>query len=185
MSTHRERMSILHERIHSNMNTGDDMTRLHMSIGLIEGRHPMPVDYYIFKKEEGEEYRNIDYPLDIDALYKEATQSFINAICDYENEVEYRCECPIANGANCWTEVYGYEVHLYMTGLGTARNAALAAWEKWAAANSSAELYLMEFDNETGQYTKTHWVTRRRETPTYWPGIHALIVKPLSSMEEE
>ena len=178
-------MSIHREKIHSNTNTGYVMAPLYMSIGLIEGRHPMPVDYYIFEKREGEEYRNIDNPHDTDALNKEAVRSFITAICNYENTVQYSCECPIANGANCWTEVYGYEVHLYMTGLGTARNAALAAWEKWAASNSSAELYLMEFNNETGEYTKTHWVTQRRETPSYWPGIHALIVKPLSSMEEE
>ena len=176
-------MSIHREKIHSNTNTGYDMTCLHMSIGLIEGRHPMPVDYYIFEKREGEEYRNIDNPHDTNALHEEADRSFISAIGDYENMVTYSCECPIANGANWWTEVYGYEVHLYMTGLGTARHAALAAWEKWAACNSSAELYLMEFNNQTGEYTKTHWVTRRRKTPSYSPEVDVMIIKPLSSTE--
>ena len=105
------------------------MSELH--VGLVAGRHEIPVDGYVWTEA-------IENPLDFDDLYEQAVD-WIRGVIEYDLDSE------IAN-----------TFYLYLTGLTSATLSFLKAWEDYGHGLSD-RLILMHFDRNSGSYVPQYW----------------------------
>jgi len=105
------------------------MDSLH--VGLIKGRHPLPVDGYVWSSM-------VEDPLDFDTLESEAQ----NWIADV---VKYDLDNQIINN-----------IYLYVTGLTPCTISFLKAWEQ-KGYTLADNLVLMHHDRETDNYVEQQW----------------------------
>lgn len=114
-------------------------------VGLVKGRHELPVDEYIFEK--------IEDPSDIESIEKTAMQW-----------VEAHCDIGIASGAGInqcdYTDVQIYtssvKLVIYVTGLTVALTSALNA-----CALNGVRTVLMHYNSSTGEYVEQEMFWRQ------------------------
>lgn len=109
----------------------EDIVKKIVIVGLVRGRHEMPVDSYIFDEDVN--------PMDFNEIDARVV-SWINQISEYttsENDFMFP-HYPVGEGV---------EVVLYVTGL----SSALSAVIRWCA-KCHISLMLMHFDRDSGEY---------------------------------
>lgn len=102
-----------------------------ITVGLIKGRHDMPVDSYIFDEDIN--------PMDFDVI-EDGVVDWINSIGRFKLEDSFLMFPYLPEDG-------GIQVVLYVTGL----SAALASVIRWCA-KCHIFLTLMHYDKETGEY---------------------------------
>jgi|TARA_R110001592_G_scaffold305557_1_gene578151 hypothetical protein len=106
-----------------------DMIKRELNVGLIAGRHEMPVEEYIIQEASGR------FKSQPDKLYKDSWQWL------KDNHEKFST------------------LNLYMTGYGIARDAFLEAFVKFDSGKlmQRKKLYLLNYDDKSKKYIKRRW----------------------------
>tara|TARA_R110000751_G_scaffold83061_1_gene166916 strand:+ start:124 stop:459 length:336 start_codon:yes stop_codon:yes gene_type:complete len=107
-----------------------DILKRELNVGLISGRHEMPVEEYIIQGQA-----SVRFDLQPDILYKESW------LWLKDNHEKFNT------------------LNLYMTGYGIARDAFLEAFVKFGNGRlmQSKKLYLLNYNDKSKKYVKRRW----------------------------